>query len=125
MARPKRVSRLSNYIAPAVTLDRDRRRERRGPVRRQAVVEITAGLAAGDRHDVTVRDASLVGSCFYLKESLPAGTKVKVTELVDERPHRVFQGEITRARPISNGRYEMNVRYDVRLDKPEIVKALA
>ena len=125
MARTKRVSRLSNYIAPAVTLDRDRRRERRGPVRRQASVTVTAGLAAGDAYDVTVRDASMAGSCFYLKESLPVGTKVKVVELVDERPHRVFEGEITRSRPISNGRYEMNVRYDVRVDKPEIVKALA
>ena len=125
MPRTKRVSRLSNFVAPAVTLDRDRRRERRGPVRREATVEILAGLAAGDRFDVIVRDASMAGSCFYLRESLPVGTKVRVVELVDERPHRVFEGEITRARPISNGRYEMNVRYDVRVDKPEIVKALA
>jgi len=125
MARIKRVSRLTNQVAPAVTLDRDRRRERRGPVRRAAVVNVLSGLGKGEEHDVITRDASTAGSAFFLKEQLPVGTKVKVTEVVDDRPHRVFEGEVTRVRPISNGRYEMNVRYDVRLDKPEIVKALA
>ena len=125
MARIKRVSRLSNQVAPAVTLDRDRRRERRGPVRRQAQVSILSGLSKGEVHEVISRDASTAGSAFFLKEQVPVGTKVKVVEIVDERPHRTFEGEITRVRPISNGRYEMNVRYDVRLDKPEIVKALA
>ncbi len=125
MARTKRVSRLSNYVAPAVTLDRDRRRERRGPVRREAQVTVLSGLARDEQYNVVTRDASTAGSSFYLKSPLPIGTRVKVVELVDERPHRTFEGEVTRARPISNGRHEMNVRYDLRLDKPEIVKALA
>ncbi len=86
MSRVKRVNRLSNTIAPAVTLDRDRRRERRGPVRRSAKVEVTGGLLSGEAFDVTIRDASLAGSAFYLKESLPVGTKVRLTEMVDERP---------------------------------------
>lgn len=125
MARTKRVSRLTNTVAPAISLDRDRRRERRGPVRRAAKIEVLSGLMAGDTHDVMTRDASAAGSAFYLREAIPIGTRVKVIELVDERPHRTFEGEINRARPISNGRYEMNVRYEVRLDKPEILKALA
>ena len=125
MPRTKRVSRLSNYVAPAVTLDRDRRRERRGPVRREAEIHVLSGLAVREKHEVTMRDASTAGSAFYLKQALPVGAKVRVVELVDERQHRVFEGEVIRARPISNGRFEMNVRYDVRLDKPEIVKALA
>ena len=125
MSQPKRVSRLTNSVAPAVTLDRDRRRERRGPVRRAAKIVITSGLMNGDAYDVMVRDASQLGSAFYLREALPVGTKLRVTELVDERPHRTFEGEITRARPISNGRHEMNVRYSARIDKPEILKALA
>lgn len=125
MARPKRVSRLTNQVAPAVTLDRDRRRERRGPVRRAAVVTELSGLGKGDEHNVITRDASTSGSSFYLKEQIPVGTKLKIVEIIDERPHRSFEGEVTRVRPITNGRYEMNCRYDVRLDKPEIVKALA
>lgn len=125
MARMKRVSRLSNYVAPAVTLDRDRRRERRGPVRREAHVTVLSGVARDEHYVVTTRDASTAGSSFYLKSPLPLGTRVKVVEMVDERPHRSFQGEVIRSRPISNGRHEMNVRYDLRLDKPEIVKALA
>ena len=125
MARMKRVSRLTNYVAPAVTLDRDRRRERRGPVRREAQVTILNGLASGETYDVITRDASTSGSSFYLRTVLPVGTRLKITEMVDERPHRTFEGEVTRTRPISNGRHEMSVRYDVRLDKPEIVKALA
>lgn len=125
MARTKRVSRLSNYVAPAVTLDRDRRRERRGPVRREAQVHVLTGLAGGEQYEVIMRDASTAGSAFYLKNALPIGCKVKVVELVEERPHRVFEGEVTRVRPISNGRHEMSVRYEQRLDKPEIVKALA
>lgn len=125
MARMKRVSRLSNYIAPAVTLDRYRRRERRGPVRREAQVTVLTGIARNEQHTVVTRDASTAGSSFYLKTALPIGTRVRVVELVDEKPHRTFEGEVTRARPISNGRYEMNVRYELRLDKPEIVKALA
>lgn len=125
MARMKRVSRLSNYVAPAVTLDRDRRRERRGPVRREALVTVLSGIARDEQYLVTTRDASTAGSSFYLKSPLPLGTRVKVVEMVDERPHRSFQGEVIRSRPISNGRHEMNVRYDLRLDKPEIVKALA
>ena len=124
MARIKRVSRLSNYVAPAVTLDRDRRRERRGPVRREAQVEVLGGMARGEQYTVVTRDASIAGSAFYLKSPLPIGTRVKVTELVDDRPHRSFEGEVTRVRPISNGRHEMSVRYELRLDKPEIVKAL-
>lgn len=125
MARMKRVSRLSNYVAPAVTLDRDRRRERRGPVRREAQVTVLGGLAGGETYTVVTRDASTAGSSFYLKVALPIGARVRVVELVDERPHRSFEGEVVRSRPISNGRHEMNVRYDLRLDKPEIVKALA
>lgn len=125
MARQKRVSRLSNFVAPAVTLDRDRRRERRGPVRREAQIEILSGLGAGERHDVITRDASTAGSSFYLRSVLPVGTRLRVTELVDERPHRIFEGEVFRTRPISNGRQEMSVRYEARIDKPEIVKALA
>ena len=124
MSRTKRVSRLSNYVAPAVTLERDRRRDRRGPVRRSAVVTCTGGLMDGERFDVTVRDCSNVGSAFYLREPLPVGTKLEVCELVDDRPHRRFSGEVTRVRPISNGRHEMTVRYDARVDKPEIVKTL-
>ena len=125
MARIKRVSRLSNYVAPAVTLDRDRRRERRGPVRREAQIEVISGMARGEQYTVVTRDASTVGSAFYLKAPLPIGTRVKITEVVEDRPHRSFEGEVTRVRPISNGRHEMSVRYDLRLDKPEIVKALA
>ena len=125
MARTKRVSRLTNQVAPAVTLDRDRRRERRGPVRRAAKVALLSGPTAGEEFEVITRDASQAGSAFYLREAVPIGTKVRVTELVDERPHRTFEGEITRARPISNGRYEMNIRYLTRVDKPEILKALA
>ncbi len=125
MSQAKRVSRLTNSVAPAVTLDRDRRRERRGPVRRAAKVRVVAGLMTGDEFEVMVRDASQLGSAFYLREPLPVGTKLRVTELVDDRPHRTFDGEVTRARPISNGRHEMNVRYSERIDKPEILKALA
>ncbi len=125
MPRTKRVSRLTNQVAPAVTLDRDRRRERRGPVRRAAKVSILSGHTAGEEFEVITRDASQAGSAFYLREAVSIGTKVRVTELVDERPHRTFDGEITRARPISNGRYEMNIRYLIRVDKPEILKALA
>ena len=124
MTSAKRVSRLTNQVAPAVTLDRDRRRERRGPVRRQARVIVTAGLMNGETYDVTIRDASSAGSAFYQREALPVGTKVRVVELVDGRPHRTFEGEITRARPISNGRHEMNVRYAERIDVPELVKQL-
>lgn len=124
MARMKRVSRLSNYVAPAVTLDRDRRRERRGPVRREAQVTVLSGIARDEQYTVTTRDASTAGSSFYLKSPLPIGTRVKIVELVEERPHRSFEGEVYRVRPISNGRHEMSVRYELRLDKPEIVKAL-
>ena len=125
MARVKRVNRLTNQVAPAVTLDRDRRRDRRGPVRRAAQVTLLSGLGKGETHKVISRDASTAGSAFFLKEQVPVGTKVQVVEMVDDRPHRTFEGEITRVRPISNGRFEMNVRYDLRTDKPEIVRALA
>ena len=125
MARTKRVSRLSNYVAPAVTLDRDRRRERRGPVRRSAKVTVLSGLANGEQYEVITRDASTAGSSFFLRSPLPIGTRIRLVEIVDEKPHRSFEGEVVRSRPISNGRHEMNVKYDTRLDKPEIVKALA
>src|SRR5690606_27374248 len=75
MARTKRVSRLSNYVAPAVTLDRDRRRERRGPVRREAQVTVLSGLARDEQYNVVTRDASTAGSSFYLKSPLPIGTR--------------------------------------------------
>ena len=125
MARTKRVSRLTNTVAPAISLDRDRRRERRGPVRRNAKVTVLSGLMQGDTYDVMTRDASALGSAFYLREAVPIGTRVKVVEMLDERPHRTFEGEIHRVRPITNGRFEMNVRYEKRIDKPEILKALA
>ena len=83
------------------------------------------GLGRNEQYTVVTRDASTAGSSFYLKMPLTIGTRVRVVEMVDERPHRTFEGEVTRTRPISNGRYEMNVRYELRLDKPEIVKALA
>ena len=124
MPQTKRVSRLTNSVAPAVSLDRDRRRERRGPVRRAARVTILSGLSAGETYEVMTRDASSAGSAFYLREPLPVGTRLKIVELVDERPHRTFEGDVTRARPITNGRYEMNVRYEVRTDKPELFKVL-
>ncbi len=120
----KRVNRLSNTVAPAVVLDRDSRRQRRGPVRRSARVKVQGGLFGGESFDVTIRDASTAGSAFYLREALPVGTKVRVIELVDGRQHRTFDGEVCRSRPISNGRHEMNVRYSERKDVAEVVKQL-
>jgi hypothetical protein len=87
--------------------NRDRRRQPRRPLQAPGTLEVVDGPSAGSRHDITTRDLSLSGISFLLKEPLAVGQLCRVT-YPGSQPQLC---EITRSRPLSNGKHEMAAQF--------------
>lgn len=86
----------------------DRRRDHRRPVQTRATLTILDGEGAGTSCEVQVRDLSLSGLSFLLRQPLQVGQLCRVTMPMGAGTVS-HVCEVVRARPLSTGKHEMGV----------------
>ena len=85
----------------------DRRRDNRKSTHTKAVLVVLDGAGANARHEIMTRDCSLSGLSFLLRDALSVGQLCRI-----DMPAAHGQlCEVVRARPLSNGRHEMAVKF--------------
>jgi hypothetical protein len=84
---------------------------RRVSPRPAAVLEVLGGGGDGQQFNVITRDSAEGGVAFMLKRELPIGQACTLTPANATARVAAKSVEVTRCRPISQGRYECAVRY--------------
>jgi hypothetical protein len=93
----------------------DRRRDTRRPVQMTAMLHVTDALGGSSSHEILTRDQSLSGTSFMLKEPLAVSTICRIDIRQGPGQGKSYEAEVVRARGISNGRYEIAVRFRKQL----------
>jgi len=100
---------LAGSASSPVPTFHDRRRDHRRLVQAAATLTVLDGPLAGLRFDVQTRNISQGGICFLLRQALNVGQTCRI-DVRDGRPAGRLC-EVVRSRPLSNGRYEMAVKF--------------
>src|SRR5205823_13819938 len=108
MTRPMDPKRNPAVTLPPVLLapSSDRRRDNRKPLQTKATLTILDGPLANTKHEVLTRDMSFSGVSFLLKDMLSVGQNCRLEMVLNGHGLQTFECEVTRSRPLSNGRHE-------------------
>jgi len=109
------MTRSLDHRRPPVVLQSpvvpDRRRDSRKPLQTRAVLVVLDGPAANSVHDVLTRDMSFSGVSFQLKLPLSVGQRCRLEVTGPGTSMTRHVCEVVRARPLSNGKFEMAVQF--------------
>jgi hypothetical protein len=97
----------------------DRRDRRQRPVG-EARITVLDGIDAGKTHDITLRHLPADEATFLIRAELSLGQKLRISDLIDGRPTQPTPAEVTRARPLSNGKWEIVVAYRRPAEAPRL-----
>lgn len=101
-------------VPPAPELQR--RGDRRRPLSGRATLTLLDPLGSSlGSAEVLTRDISSLGLSFVFKEPLTIGQTCRLDLPPQLGPAQSFVCQVVRARPVSNGRYEMAVQFRKKL----------
>ena len=109
--RPSALAGPPMTLPPISLADRDRRHDHRRPVQTKATLTIANGTELAGQHEILLRDQSLSGVSFLLREPLTVGQTCRIVINGSRTGTSSHLCEVVRSRPVSNGRFEMAVQF--------------